>query len=365
MEVNILEADNPPVKSVLAIHAGSVRRQQKLEVNQPFVIPHPGSLNCAVEVTVFQQLASHLLPDDGKPEATCSIPVRRPDGAASQVKLLVRRGDQAMTVPEPTKSPASQDSLALARDYRDYLDHHQLQERIQGLIQDVLREQPDDPYKYMFEQLRTSKDTKAVPPVQNVCKQAAPQAPLVPVPPPKPREQKAPRTGRTFASSDVRDEATKRDMRAAAEENRQIARVVIRNVLQTSGSLRVAKESLREGVRRDTSRQLVADVLGRAREKAITKAVSGQAAHEQARCSLGLVFRNASVRLSPEYLRAQTRWTIHCVFRGAANIIGDDEDMRKRCFASDFTLRRGSVPTPIVLLNAESSWGNWLSSSPK
>jgi hypothetical protein len=37
---------------------------------------------------------------------------------------------------------------------RDYLDQHQLQQRIQTLIQDVLREQPDNPYKYMLEQLR-------------------------------------------------------------------------------------------------------------------------------------------------------------------------------------------------------------------
>merc|ERR1711879_876792 len=87
---------------------------------------------------------------------------------------------------------------------RDYLDHHQLQQRIQSLIQDVLREQPADPYRCMLEQLKKGRDQNNKPSVdqpsqppkaaQEELTSAAPnkeeepshsisEAPLVPRPP--------------------------------------------------------------------------------------------------------------------------------------------------------------------------------------
>lgn len=43
MEVTILEAHNPPAMPVLAVQAGTVRGQMKLERNRAFRLPHPGS----------------------------------------------------------------------------------------------------------------------------------------------------------------------------------------------------------------------------------------------------------------------------------------------------------------------------------
>merc|ERR1719150_863492 len=95
----------------------------------------------------------------------CGIHVRDTDGEASRVKLRIRRNREALAANdkiETPKAPAAQDSVGVTR---DYLDHHQLQQRIQSLIQDVLREQPDDPYRYTLEQLRRSQAAKGAEPV--------------------------------------------------------------------------------------------------------------------------------------------------------------------------------------------------------
>eukprot|EP00434_Breviolum_minutum_P031831 symbB.v1.2.028154.t1/scaffold2955.1/size66548/2 len=75
------------------------------------------------QVSVFQQLASQLLPEDGKEETKCTIPVRRPDGTATQVRLEIRRDAQ--------EKPKDGQSI------QDYLEHHKVQQRIQSLIQEI------------------------------------------------------------------------------------------------------------------------------------------------------------------------------------------------------------------------------------
>eukprot|EP00439_Symbiodinium_sp_Y106_P023293 s6219_g2.t2 len=49
MEFTVVTAANLPPKPVLAVHTGNVRRQIKLEVNHPFVLPDPGSKPAHVE----------------------------------------------------------------------------------------------------------------------------------------------------------------------------------------------------------------------------------------------------------------------------------------------------------------------------
>ncbi|CAE8622744.1 unnamed protein product [Polarella glacialis] len=112
-----------------------------------------------------------------RPQTTCSIPVRRPDGTASQVKLCVRRSDPASA---NGTNGVQEDCLGVTK---DYLDHHHLQQRVQGLIQDVLRDQPLDPYRYMMEALRKVQAERAPPPEQK----DAEAEPLVPKPPAKPK----------------------------------------------------------------------------------------------------------------------------------------------------------------------------------
>eukprot|EP00927_Polykrikos_kofoidii_P085035 TRINITY_DN9131_c0_g1_i2.p1 TRINITY_DN9131_c0_g1~~TRINITY_DN9131_c0_g1_i2.p1 ORF type:complete len:361 (-),score=65.85 TRINITY_DN9131_c0_g1_i2:131-1213(-) len=156
MEVTILESNNVPDKPVVAVQVGSSPlRQAGLQVGKPIMVPRVGDgQQLPVEVCLFNQLASGALPD-GKEETDYSIPVSI-NGAKKEVKLRVTRtpGAEGETIPE---SP----SLLGETDRRlgeEYLDRHDLQVRIQGLVEEVLKEQPGDPFKYMLSLLRKCKE---------------------------------------------------------------------------------------------------------------------------------------------------------------------------------------------------------------
>lgn len=141
-----------------------------MEVNHTFQLPvDPGSVGKSVEVTLFQHLASHAIPaEDNKKEVICSVPVRTADGGSAEVKLRVRREGKA-------EEQADQ-RVAEQRDY----PAEQMEKCVQELLQDVLREQPCDPYRYMQEQLKARRS-----------KPAAEKAPLVPKPPAGPAPSSA------------------------------------------------------------------------------------------------------------------------------------------------------------------------------
>lgn len=339
MEVTCLDVSNPPAKPVLAIHAGSVRRQAKLEVNSPFVIPHPGSQSGPVEVSLFQQLASQVLPDNGKPEVFCSIPVRTLDGAASQVQLRIRRGEAVLTKDDPKSG--NNDSIGLTR---DYLDHHQLQQRIQSLIQDVLREQPENPYKYMLEQLRKTQAEKSTK--KDGTPEEAAKQPLAPRPPEQPKPE---RTGRNLPSSTKPANVEVRGPKPPESQARAAARYSLGLILRGEPCLAAAKESLRQAARRDASRRMADRVMGVVQQKLVQ--ATQVESRQLARMSISLATRGAAVLLTPEYHRAMTRWAVHVALRGAVKILGMKED----------SSRRESIPQPIVFLTSErQGWGDWL-----
>eukprot|EP00928_Gymnodinium_smaydae_P029775 TRINITY_DN2232_c0_g2_i1.p1 TRINITY_DN2232_c0_g2~~TRINITY_DN2232_c0_g2_i1.p1 ORF type:complete len:365 (-),score=94.75 TRINITY_DN2232_c0_g2_i1:196-1290(-) len=361
MEVTVLEATNTPLKPVLAVRAESVFRQAKLEVNQPFIIPHPGSTSCTVEVSVFQQLATQNLPDDEKPEALCSIPVRRHDGTASEVSLRVTRGGGAV----PTKA-SSQDDIGATR---TYLEHHQLQSRIQSLIQDVLREQPANPYKYMMESLKSSRSAAekeeepkvpaaAAPPAAPAPEAAsAPEEPLVPRPPagPKPDGSKAP-AGRVFrkaGSTDAVGSANQQSGGAKGEEAINIARATIGLLLRAAPCKDVAEESLRhcaqQSVARSLSRSIVTKCVQQEIVQANTLGVRRSSMKESRRCSRS----KASTYTESQVKTMTSMLTCYMAYQGAAERMRNDSAMSKNL---------EMLPVPLVALTAQSeSWGSWLS----
>lgn len=355
----MLDVTNPPSKPVLAIHAGTVRRQAKLEVNQPFVIPHPGTQTGTVEVSLFQQLASHVLPSDNTPEVFCDIPVKKLDGQQSKVQLRVRRGNATNANATPDKIKAD-DSMVLTR---DYLDHHQLQQRIQSLIQDVLREQPENPYKYMLGQLRKAKGgagatkPEAATPAQP--KAAAPKEaakPLVPKPPAgdKPEGSRNIRAQVAAPKTDAEDRFGSKD--SAAIQAMAAARFSVMNLLRSPMCSEAMTQSLRTSARKDAASSISGLAITSVKEKLFAEVAPEQCRKDNcalARASLCGMFANAVVLLSPEYHRAVVGWARHLAYRGAARREEDDP------------ARRASLPTPIVFLDqGGSSWGSWLTQGP-
>jgi hypothetical protein len=380
MEVTVLDVTNPPTKPVLAIHAGTVRRQAKLEVNQPFVIPHPGTQTGTVEVSLFQQLASHTLPSDSTPEQFCNIPVIKPDGQSSKVQLRVRRGKAIDAGADKAKAD---DSMVLTR---DYLDHHQLQQRIQSLIQDVLREQPENPYKYMLGQLRKAKDGTGMvaqdkvpaavatkteekpglelpPPLLTATEEAPkPGNNLVPHAPAGPKPGGPGRGSRaTFSKSDsLEEEGFEQTEQQRKEKGKALeaARFSVMNLLRMPMCVTAAEKSLRNSARSSSASMMSGLVMNSVREKLLAEVSPSKIKADNrslARTSVSMVISTASTFLSPEYHRAINSWARHLAYRSAARRGDEAGDQR----------RRSSLPSPIVFLQGSSaSWGSWLGSSP-
>eukprot|EP00927_Polykrikos_kofoidii_P053635 TRINITY_DN48226_c0_g1_i1.p1 TRINITY_DN48226_c0_g1~~TRINITY_DN48226_c0_g1_i1.p1 ORF type:complete len:409 (+),score=54.87 TRINITY_DN48226_c0_g1_i1:99-1325(+) len=406
MEVTVVEAQGPPSRPVLAMHTGSVRRQAKMEVNQPFILPHPGEMGCSVDVALFQELASHTLRNACQAEVVCKIPVRKPDGGTSQVKLLVRPS-VAASLPRRVDDTSG----------KDYIDQHNMQSHIQSLIQDVLRDQPGDPYKYMLEQLKQSQAIKAtggahkvmsaaveVPAAKNACKtpseqlmspsQATPpetdkaevSEPLVPRAPAAPRRPDQPRpvhTGRVVRLSGgsgsgngvlqtlsqpvtqaCEGKPKAGEIQASPEiasvrgssEARACAKVVVGHVLRMPSCVNVAVESIKEDERITFARKVYRLVLPIARQNCM---VPEATIRQQGQTLSQRLYNRSSVLLSPEYNRSLGISVLQFVYKQAAAIISAKEEWAEEDFLKGEERR---VPTPIVHLTSSNSWSQWLGS---
>jgi hypothetical protein len=375
MEVTVLEAANLPNRPVMAIHAGSVRRQAKLEVNSPFVIPHPGAQCGSVEVSVFQQIASQVLLCDNPSESVCSIPVSSRDGTSSLVQLRVRRGDAALSAisADKVKPGSAEDSIGMTR---DYLDHHQLQQCIQKLIQDVLRVQPDNPYKYMLEQLRKENGSNATALYKGLATAqsktdavADSQEPLVPRPPEKPkpdgpRGRSIPSSSAPSAPSAAPQQHPKQSlllpgsMPRPSVHSSAAARFSVVQILNSQACRKAAEYSLRAEVRKEVAGNLGLLALNSVKEK-----FASQASRQDPRSRGSIVtLPNPSHLDAAVFHRTLVKWAAHLAFRGACKILGYSRRVSKTTLETADAGRRSSMPSPIVFLDSDTGgeWGTWL-----
>jgi len=349
-----------------------------MEVNRAFHLPHQGAAT-GVRVTLFEQLTSEVLQlGDGQGEVACEISLPDAGGASpSKLKLLVRQG-------AAKRAPLGEDAIG---DAAEYLERHKLQQRIQGLIQRVLKAQPADPYRFMVDCLRNSDSARdacggaatppspmlsellrsvpglAVAPAGEAKTEAPAGAPLVPRPPGgAPPASPSFRKARAQAASG-QPQAPEEPPAAQRGLARQASRGFIDEVLATPRISLAASDSVRAGVHESVARGCVDGILGRARERVLDEFLRSQDTRVQARAACCDVYRRASVLLHPVYRSAVTRWATRALMRSAANIIGDDMEMRRACFVNNDPHRRMSVPQPIVFLSSEhSGWSTWLSS---
>jgi len=386
MEVTILDAANLPTKAILAINTGSIRGQVKPEVNQPFVVASSGSTS-SVEVALFQQMGTRLMVDEGQNEAHCCIPFRRADGINSKVQLQIRRKHQD-TCSISGGSPGQE----LATMATGYLAKHKLRERCENLIQDVLREQPDDPYKCMLEALKRARsaapqsNTAIVKefPGKEACKNeggnsseqemlskkacskadgcdilppTVPQQPLVPHPPagPAPARKGRPLIGthKTTTTSGCVCTGCPR------KEAVSLARISITMVMKSPSVQRAAQDSIRDAVRKESAQRLATHILTNACTRVAAKEKDLDHPSVLTRVVIRNVLETCSIYASKEYQQALARFTVLMSLKGAAKLMASQEHLRSANFRLEDGRRR-SLPTPIVSLCAEQSWGQWL-----
>jgi len=301
MEFTVVTTSNLPPKPILAVHAGSVRRQMKLEVNHPFILPDPGS-QTSVEVSVFQQLASQLLPEDGKEETKCTIPVRRPDGTATQVRLEIRRDAQ--------EKPKDGQSI------QDYLEHHKVQQRIQSLIQEVLREAPEDPYKFMLQKLR---QMHAITPKPSGIRPSQVAAVMDPHPPDKPKppgSRPAPAPGRTLHAQ--RQVVDKSAWKASQH--------IVRSVLESPRCRILGEESVILGVCQKAAKGMTHCIMESACQTVVSEASGRKEVRAVAASVVKTTIETASHMVYLQKSGILTKCTIRSVLLGAIRRLGSSDE---------------------------------------
>lgn len=184
MEVALLECEGLPKGCILSIRAGTTRRQAPADAEK-FRLDFPKGIKGAepIKVDVFANLggASFGL-DSGAGRYDLSL--GKHGGSPMRVALLVRGGEAAPEAerapraggPREAESPAmpavdKSDVLGsssrrhrAAQSAKRYLDAHKLLQWTETLFQDLIREQPDDPWAYIDEQTDKARRLRGIKP---------------------------------------------------------------------------------------------------------------------------------------------------------------------------------------------------------
>jgi len=158
MEVLLLEAVGLPAGCLLSVRAGAARRQapavpDKLRFSFPVV---PKSKE-AVKVDLLMPIGGTVLDFMGAGVTDISLPGLdgEKDGMRMSLKVQeVQNGSMDMNSAEDKKGAARGDGTARRRhrealSARNYLDQHGLLTWLQVLFQDLIRDQPADPWSYV------------------------------------------------------------------------------------------------------------------------------------------------------------------------------------------------------------------------
>mmetsp|Transcript_53899 Transcript_53899/g.115764 ORF Transcript_53899/g.115764 Transcript_53899/m.115764 type:complete len:431 (+) Transcript_53899:117-1409(+) len=150
MELSVLEVTGAPSKALLAISSGSVRRTSDLAIGQPMLIPvEVAGGDAKLSISLLKHLGSAVMPGDLPDKEIFAVPIAGGDG--KEVKL------QATRRSAPSEPPKASESEPAPKEPWHYLGYQEIQNVVQRLFDEVLRDRPAEPYKFMADRLRALK----------------------------------------------------------------------------------------------------------------------------------------------------------------------------------------------------------------
>jgi len=172
MDVSLLSKRGVPDDAIISIRSGSVRRQGAVSADKPFRFPQNVSeSDCVVKVDIMQTIGSGYI-------------VMRPNQADSK-QYEVILGDNSDIACELEVTPtsgggptpeAAEDAAAAAKckqDAKAYLETTGLLQFVQGVLQVVAKQQPEDPFAAMAKHFLSASNV-AEPPKQPGSPKSAP-----------------------------------------------------------------------------------------------------------------------------------------------------------------------------------------------
>jgi len=181
MDITVVNASNIPDKAYLSIRAGDVRRQTQFKPGETFqfdlkTAPRTFMVDVFEKIGSRQVTLSDLTQMNDKGDLKDSIEVQGINGRQPiQLDMKVNVKDPAASLGEKPKRTSRHQAALKAK---TYLDGHEVQKILQGMVHSLLSKQPEDPLSFMTTYLKEQGGHKDLVP--------ATPAPLAPEPPVKP-----------------------------------------------------------------------------------------------------------------------------------------------------------------------------------
>jgi hypothetical protein len=148
MEVSLVSCRGVPDDAIISVRSGAIRRQGNVSAKRPFRFPKSASeSDCVVKVDIMQSIGSGYL-------------VMRPNQKDKKQFQVVMADNQEMVCDvavkplegEVSMAPEALDEAETAtktKDAKEYMESTGLLQFVQGILQVIVKQQPEDPYGAM------------------------------------------------------------------------------------------------------------------------------------------------------------------------------------------------------------------------
>lgn len=160
LEIHLTHADGIPEGSMVSIRAGDSRRLAPLRFDEPFRFSGTRESANPFKIDIFSQLGrSRLVLRATEPHYVARI--QKEDGGVATLEFEARDNSDRERRHKKTDISKAQSGSVRARAQRTvlasrYMDEHGLHQYMQGLIQSLITERPENPYQYMIDQLQAA-----------------------------------------------------------------------------------------------------------------------------------------------------------------------------------------------------------------
>jgi len=158
MEVSLVSKRGVPDDAIISIRSGAVRRQGAVASDKPFRFPGGVSeADCVVKVDIMQNIGSGYLVMRPNQKEDKQYEVVMSNNSDMACDLAVKPLDAS-----PPPAPLSPEEAATAaktkQDAKAYLESTGLLPFVQGVLQVVAKQQPEDPFAAMAKHFLSASD---------------------------------------------------------------------------------------------------------------------------------------------------------------------------------------------------------------
>ncbi|CAE7663370.1 unnamed protein product, partial [Symbiodinium pilosum] len=179
MEILLKDTKGVSPETIISIRAGTTRRQVPVSLaDKPFKFPCQLAECGAIKVDLMTVTASAraILQAEGEQDVEMKMIKKTSPEALyaseeAQISLLVRSSSGEAPAMSHEERAAKKKAMASATE--EYLHNHGVLTFIQGVLQGIIRDRPDDPYKYVADQFASASVSKKDTPTVEEMRQTA------------------------------------------------------------------------------------------------------------------------------------------------------------------------------------------------